>query len=94
MRVAAAVEVSCFLGMAERGEQQAHKEHVGVPRLQGGWCAMPQRATSGRRANLVCCVWMAMVSEVRAALACASIRDHAHAAEATEALQLALDLNV
>jgi hypothetical protein len=68
--------------MAERGEQQAHKEHVGVPRLQGGRRVTLQTAPRGRRANLVRCVWVATVSEVRAGLACAPIRDHAHAAEA------------
>jgi len=84
--VEVAAGVGYSLGMAERGERiveqvEAHKEHVGLPRLQGGRCVTMQAAPRGRRANLVCYVWVAMVSKAHAGLACASVRDHAHAAE-------------
>lgn len=84
---AVAARVGCSLGIAERGEQnveqaEAHKEHAGPPPLQGGRCVTLQTAPHGRRANLVCCVRVAMVPEARAGLACASVHDPAHGAEA------------
>lgn len=62
--------------------EQAHKGHVGPPRLQGGRCVTLQMVPREQCANLVRCVRMEMVPEARAGLACPSIRDHAHAVEA------------
>ena len=81
----AAGEVGCSNKTAERNEQnvaQVHNEHVGRPRLEGGRCVTLQTVPRDQYANLVRCLWMEMVSEARAGLACLSFRDHAHAVEA------------
>ncbi|KAH9013187.1 hypothetical protein EDB83DRAFT_2444240 [Lactarius deliciosus] len=60
------VAAGCSLVLAETGERivvqvKVRRVHVGLPRLQGGWCVTLQTTPRGR-----CCVWM---SKLRAELA-------------------------